>query len=127
MILWILVTLNSLGVLFLLWLQLKTSYYTTFRAEYVGFKHKSHIGWVLTLWKRRSYGANGIKSVLIRYKNRQKEELRCDILDLKTSKKESRYQTLRAMYSWRETEQEKLDFKKSYREADPEFVDSLPI
>lgn len=67
MILWILVTLNSLGVLFLLWVVFKTLIDITFERE-----NSKQVRYKITFWKKTGWGANRVASISFPRKKKKK-------------------------------------------------------
>lgn len=118
----ILTLLNSIGLIYI-YSKSANGFYITFRKENTIFVN-TLLGYTLTLWRRKPYGASGIYSLYFPVKNRAKTELKEEVDRLKKDKYNQEY-TLRAKYSWLRTHGQVTEFVRKYREVNPDVVDEL--
>lgn len=85
--------------------------------------------------KNKTFFKNTLLGYSVYYKNKQifyipirpekKTNLAEEVKRMMTDTNQSKYQQLRAMFSWLKAEKEVMQFKKDYEIVDKEFVNSL--
>ena len=114
--------INSIFILYLL-IKGNRTYYFTFEKEKTFYK-KTLSGYLITLWRKETYGANGVYTLHIPIKNRRKIELKEEVERLIKDRTNTPY-TLRAKFSWLKSWEEVKQFKKDYSIVDAEIVNEL--
>ena len=114
--------INSIFILYLLIKGNKT-YYFTFTKEKTFYK-KTLLGYLITLWRKETYGASGVYTLYIPIRNRRKIELKEEVERLIKDRTNTPY-TLRAKFSWLKTWEEVKQFERDYSIVDAEIVNEL--
>jgi hypothetical protein len=118
----ILTILNTIGLI-LIFVSNRFKLYFTIRKDET-FSVNTLVGYYITLWRKTTYGANGIYTLYIPVKNKHKTELKEEIERFQKNKTNRDY-TLRAKFSWLKTQKEVNKFKTDYEILNPELVNEL--
>lgn len=120
----ILTILNTLAIIYLI-MSVKSRYYITLEKEQTSWC-KTLLGYRVTLWEKTSeHSANGLYSIYVPIKNREKAELKDEIQQLMAYNEHHRRQTLNAKFSWLKTWEEVWQFEKDYSIVDSEYIKKL--
>jgi hypothetical protein len=116
--------LNTLVIFYLLLVR-NNKYYFELRKD-TTFSVNTLVGYQITLWKKKSFGANGVWGFYIPIRNKKKVELKEEVDKLINKySKQNQQQSLNAIFSWLKTWEEVKQFKKDYYIVNPKLVDDL--